>query len=246
MRFQELVEQWKRAPGKEMLQAVVVGGGRTGVEMAFALEQRRYDLELPIDVRLVESSAEILTGFPRSLIRKVRQRFHDRGIEMVLGSAVADCDDLGPSELILENGTRLRADLVIWAAGTAPSNAIREMSIAKTERGLLRVRNTFQSTQNGPIFAVGSAAEAEGLEPDFRDTDVTGQAELLLQNLRRSIRNEPLLQFQVRQDRPFSISCGDGTAITSKLGLAIHAGWVWELSHKQEMIWLQQFPLKKQ
>ena len=124
-RFQELVDQWNRAPGPEMLQVAVVGAGANGVELAFSLEQCRFDLELPIDVRVIDGNSEILPKFSRATVRCVKRLFKKRGIETSLGSRVVDVDDSGPSILVLENGQTIRADLVVWATDAAPPCHLR-------------------------------------------------------------------------------------------------------------------------
>ena len=73
----------------------------------------------------MDGRSALLSGFPASAVWRVKKLFHQHGIETSLGSRVVDCDDLGPSALILENGERIRADLVVWATGAAAPTALR-------------------------------------------------------------------------------------------------------------------------
>lgn len=240
-RFHELVEQWKQAPGEETLQVAVVGSGVDSVELAFSLEQRRFDLELPIDVRIVDSHSEILPGMPPSTIRKVKKLFRKRGIEMNLGSKVVDCDDLGPSTLILENGQRLRADLVIWVAEAAPPMAVQGFQLPKTSQGFLRHRATLQSAAEVPVFVVGDVASLGEVTAPKTGIDAVRQASVLQTNLERWFNGEPFDVYRPQQPSVPIISCADGSAILSWKGLCIHANWVWKLRDRFDRQWVDRF-----
>lgn len=243
-RFQELVEQWNQAPGTEMLQVVVVGGGAAGVEMAFCLEQRRYDLELPIDVRVVDAHPGILNGFPQTTVRKVKKLFHKRGIEVSPGSRVVDCDDMGPSSLVLENGERIRADLVIWVTGAAPPMSVRGFQLPKSSQGFLTVRSTLQSTANVPVFAVGDVADLVDSSIPKSDLSTARQAAVLQHNLANWFTGRPLAVYRPLRSALSLLSCGDGTAILSYKGFCFHGQWVWRLKDRIDRSWVRKYQMR--
>jgi len=243
-RFHELVEQWKQAPGAEMLQVVVVGSGVDSVELAFSLEQRRFELELPIDVRIVDGHSEILHDLPTTTIRKVKKLLHKRGIELSLGSPVVDCDDLGPSSLVLENGDRIRADLVIWVTEAAPPMAVRGFELPKSERGFLTIRPTLQSTAQVPVFVVGDVASLDGDDFPRSGLHAAQQAVVLQTNLERWFSGEPLAVYQSRRSSRSILSCGDGTAILNYNGICVHSKWAWRMKDHLDRSWVRRFQVK--
>jgi selenide,water dikinase len=241
VRFRELVEQWKMAPGPELLQIIVVGAGATGVEMALCLEQHKHELELPADVRLVDGNNSVLTEFSPGAVRRVEKLLKLRGIDLSLGSPVVDCDDEGPGHLVLENGTRIRADLVIWAAGAAPPMALRGFELPKSANGFLAARPTLQTTANAPVFISGDAADFEDFTIPKAGVFATRQAGVLWRNLRSFLAKRPLADYRPQSHFMRILSCGDGTAVLDYKGFSFHSGWAWSLKKWMDQKWVKQF-----
>ena len=240
-RFQELVDQWNRAPGPEMLQVAVVGAGANGVELAFSLEQCRFDLELPIDVRVIDGNSEILPGFSRATVRCVKRLFKKRGIETSLGSRVVDVDDSGPSTLVLENGQTIRADLVVWATDAAPPMSLAGFRLPKSTQGFLKTFPTFQTTDEAPVFVVGDVADVSGQTISHAETSAVRRASALQENLVRWFEDQPLVEYRPKTSSMTIMGCGDQTAILSYHGFCFYGGWVWWLKDTFDRRWVRQF-----
>ncbi len=244
VRFRELVEQWRMAPGPELLQIVVVGAGASGVELALCLEQHKHELELPADVRIVDGSAALLSGYSPRTVRCVSKLLSLRGIDLHLGSPVIDCDDEGPSSLVLETGERIRADLVIWAAGASPPMALRGFELPKSERGFLKARRTLQTTANVPVFISGDTADIEGALVPKAGVYAVRQAPVLWKNLRRHFAGKRLHDYKPQRRFLSLLSCGDGTAILDYMGCTSHSGWAWMLKSWIDRKWMKRFRVK--
>ncbi len=244
VRFRELVEQWRMAPGPELLQIVVVGAGAAGIELALCLEQHKHELELPADVRIVDGNTAILPGFSQTTIRRVSKLLQLRGIDLHLGSPAIDCDDEGPSSLILDNGERIRADLVIWAAGASPPMALRGFELPKSERGFLAARRTLQTTADAPIFISGDVADIEGALVPKAGVYAVRQAPVLWKNLRRHFSGKQFVEYRPQSDSLSLLSCGDGTAILDYKGFTSHSGWAWTLKNWIDRGWMKRFQVR--
>ena len=244
VRFRELVEQWRMAPGPELLQIVVVGAGASGVELALCLEQHKHELELPADVRIVDGSAALLSGYSQRTVRCVSKLLSLRGIDLHLGSPVIDCDDEGPSSLVLETGERIRADLVIWAAGASPPMALRGFELPKSERGFLKARRTLQTTANAPVFISGDTADIEGALVPKAGVYAVRQAPVLWKNLRRHFAGKRLHDYKPQRRFLSLLSCGDGTAILDYMGFTSHSGGAWMLKKWIDRKWMKRFRVK--
>lgn len=244
VRFRELVEQWRMAPGPELLQIVVVGAGAAGVELALCLEQHKHELELPADVRLVDGNSSVLSDFSPRTIRRVDKLLKLRGIDLSLGSPVEDCDDEGPGSLILANGERIRADLVIWAAGAAPPMALRGFDLPKTDRGFLAARSTLQTTADAPVFVTGDTADFEAFSIPKAGVFAVRQAPILWRNLQNYLSERPLVEFRPQDGFLRLLSCGDGTAVLDYRGITTHSGWAWGLKRWIDRRWVKQFQVR--
>jgi len=241
VRFHELVEQWRMAPGDELLQIVVVGAGATGVELALCLEQHKHELELPADVRLIDGNATILKEFSPRAVRRANHLLKLRGIDLSLGSPVVACDDEGAAMLVLENGTRIRADLVIWAAGAAPPMALRGFELPKDRDGFLMTHPTLQSVANVPVFVAGDAGTIAAVPLPKAGIHAMAQARVLWNNLRNHLAGHPLKVFRPSAYEMRILTCGDGTALLDYKGLTSHSGWAWRLKSTSDRRWVRQF-----
>jgi len=244
VRFRELVEQWRMAPGPELLQIVVVGAGAAGIELALCLEQHKHELELPADVRVIDGSPSILSDFSPRTIRRVEKLLKLRGIDLSLGSPVEDCDDEGPGTLVLKNGERIRADLVIWAAGAAPPMALRGFDLPKTERGFLEARSTLQTTADAPVFVTGDTADFESFSIPKAGVFAVRQGPVLWRNLQNCLNEKPLVEFRPQSKYMRLLSCGDGTAVLDYRGFTSHSGWAWALKNWIDRRWVKQFQIR--
>lgn len=240
-RMKEQRQQLRDSSGSKRLNVVVVGAGASGVELALCLEARARREGWPVRISVVERRTSMLPEYAPRTVRLIRKLFRKRGIVVRLGTAVVDCDDDGPSELVLENGQRLRADLAIWAAGPAPPGLLRGYALPKTSAGFLAVRATLQSTADVPVFAAGDVADLVASPCPKAGVFAARQAPVLWENLCRWFQGETLTEFHP-QPRSISIlSCGDGTAVLDYRGFALRGKWMWRFKQHLDYKFVDRF-----
>lgn len=240
-RLQELLSQYRMAPGPELLQIAIVGGGAAGVELALCLSERIRKESLPIQLRIVDRGADILSGYAPRTVRKARELLFRRGIAIRSRSHVVACDeDLAP-ELVLEEGGRVRVDLVLWAAGAAPPTALKNYDLPRSDRGFLSIRPTLQTTGDDPVFVVGDAADWPGRPLPKAGVYAVRQASVLWENLRRWQSGEELIEYRPQQKFLALLNCGDGTALMEWNGWTFHSRWAWRLKRWIDLEFVRQF-----
>jgi NADPH-dependent 2,4-dienoyl-CoA reductase/sulfur reductase-like enzyme/rhodanese-related sulfurtransferase len=130
--------------------AVVIGGGFIGIEMAENLIHRG------VNTAIVEAQDQVLAPLDPEMVSLVQQELELKGVKLFLGTPLASISE---SKVVLANGTEIAADLVIMAIGVRP-----EVGLAKAagleigERGGLKV-DEFNRTSDLSIYAVGDAVE---------------------------------------------------------------------------------------
>ncbi|PDT50391.1 FAD-dependent oxidoreductase [Sinorhizobium fredii] len=152
------------ASRKRLLTFVVVGGGPTGVELAGAIAElarktiirdfRRIDAS-STRVMLVEAGERILPAMPPRLSAKACQQLSALGVEIVLGNAVAACDDHGVK---LADGTQMGSACVLWAAGVMASNAAKWIGAPADRAGRVKVDGCLSPPGHDEIFVIGDTA----------------------------------------------------------------------------------------
>jgi nitrite reductase (NADH) large subunit len=136
--------------------AIVIGGGLLGLEAAVGLKEQGMDVTvLHLAPHLMERQ---LDGPAGHLLQKAIEA---RGIKVITKANTKSI--LGEKKVeavLLEDGTRLPADLVVMAVGIKPNAGIAKDAGITVNRGI--VVDPSMRSSDPDIFAVGECAEAHG------------------------------------------------------------------------------------
>jgi NADPH-dependent 2,4-dienoyl-CoA reductase/sulfur reductase-like enzyme/peroxiredoxin family protein/rhodanese-related sulfurtransferase/TusA-related sulfurtransferase len=137
---------------KGVREAVVIGGGFIGVEMAENLRERG------LRVTLVEAAPHILAPFDSDMVVIAEKELEDNGVDVILGDGVkAFSESSSRMEVTLSSETKITADLVILAIGVAPDTGfLKKSGIGLGPRGHILVNDKLETNVEG-IYAVGDA-----------------------------------------------------------------------------------------
>lgn len=94
--------------------AVVGGGGLSGIQTAGELAALSREEDLDLDVTLVEMAERIAPGFDATFAEAIRRELDDRGVTVETDVAVESADD---GSVVLEDGRTLPADVFVWTGG---------------------------------------------------------------------------------------------------------------------------------
>ncbi|OIR17631.1 coenzyme A disulfide reductase [mine drainage metagenome] len=135
-------------------QAIVIGGGYIGVEMAESLRHRA------IGVTLVELSDQIIPPLDQEMARDLQYHLEYHGVQLKLGvAAVSFADINGSVAVTLQDGTTLLADLVLLAVGVRPDVRLAQSAgLMLGSRGGIQV-NAHMQTSDPNIYAAGDVVE---------------------------------------------------------------------------------------
>jgi dihydrolipoamide dehydrogenase len=141
--------------------AAVVGGGRTGCELASAL------CDLGTRVTLLEAAPMLLPSADEDLIRHVERAFSRRGIEVRTAAEVRGAKRGGHGvQIDAGDGGQLNASVVVIALGRRPEvggvlGAASGVEVGAD--GAVRVDAFMRTTADG-VFAIGEVVAAPGAE----------------------------------------------------------------------------------
>jgi NADPH-dependent 2,4-dienoyl-CoA reductase/sulfur reductase-like enzyme/rhodanese-related sulfurtransferase len=135
-------------------QAVVVGAGFIGLELAENLVRRG------VQVTLVELLDQVLPPLDAEMTTPIAQHLTARGVTLLLGdSAVAFEPAEDGLRVALKSGKRLPAQLVVLGVGVRPESRLAVAAgLEVGPRGGIRVNEQMQ-TSDPAIYAVGDAVE---------------------------------------------------------------------------------------
>lgn len=176
----------------------IVGGGATGVELAAALVHsaenlRNYGLEVfdesRMEITLLEAGPRILPALPEKLSDAARAELESLGVRVRTGAMVTAADARG---LELKDGTRVDADLRVWAAGVKGQDGMKGvggLSMDRADRFL--VRPTLQTLEDDRVFAIGDCCS---FTPEGAERPVPPRAQAAQQMATTAFRNLVALQ----------------------------------------------------
>lgn len=138
-------------------EAVVIGGGFIGVEIAENLIARG------IKTHLVEMLDQVMTPFDPEMANIIQARLAGEGIYLHLSDGVKKIVGDGQGKVVLDSGTELSAELVVSAVGVRPETQLaREAGLKIGPTGGIAV-DAGMKTSDPFIFAVGDAVETTHL-----------------------------------------------------------------------------------
>ena len=203
----EMFERADREPDSEvrrtLLTFVIAGGGFAGVELAGALNDFAHGIlaDYPnlhpedLSVVLVHSRDRILPELSESLARYAQARMEARGVAFRLNTRLADAN---PGVVVLSDG-EIRAQTLVWTAGTAPNPLLRLLPVERDKRGALVVENTLELPGHPGVWALGDCAavadaKSGKLCPPTAQFALR-EAEVLAKNIRAELRGRPKQRF---------------------------------------------------
>ncbi len=206
------------APGGE---AIVGGGGLSGIQVAGELAALSDAESLDLDVTVVEMADRIAPGFDAAFADTVRAELEARGVHIETGATVESADD---DTVHLADGRELGYDTFVWAGGIQGPAATG--GDRPEVRANLRVGDT--------TFVVGDAGrvvdEAGEAVPAAAQTALR-EAKVAAANIRKLVRDgdeggedgfEPRLD-TYRYDSPgWVVSVGDGAV--AQVGPVVMSG----------------------
>ena len=145
---------------REYPQAVVIGGGLLGLEAANGLMKRGMDVtvvhvsEWLMERQLDRTAGELLAQSLTERGLKFRLNAHTQSLEPDTTGRVA--------HVVLKDGSRLPAQLVVMAVGIRPQTTLAEQMRLHCDRGIV-VTDTLQTVTDPRIYAVGECASHRGI-----------------------------------------------------------------------------------
>lgn len=137
---------------KSVKEAIVIGGGFIGVEVAENLQ------EIGITTTLIEAAPNILAPFDSEMSNILEAQLANNGINLLTNNKVVKFQNEDEKVLVsLENGNVIKGDIVILAIGVSPDTKfLNNSGINLGERGHILV-NEHLETNIKDIYALGDA-----------------------------------------------------------------------------------------
>lgn len=203
--FENALNHENKEDIEHLLNVVIVGGGPTGVELAGALAEMKRNI-LPKDypeldfsimqIHLYEAGKRLLTGLAESSAARALVYLERLGVQVHLNTAVNDFDGL---KVQVSDGTVIRSQTLIWAAGVKASTVLGLSVNAYGGANRLLVDEFNRVAGYADIFAIGDVCQMITREypkghPQVAQVAIQ-QGRLLARNLSRLHAGSPMKDF---------------------------------------------------
>ena len=147
----------------EPLTFVVVGGGPTGVELAGTLSEIckhslagdfRSIAPEKTHIHLIEGGPRVLPAYPADLSQSALDQLRGLGVEVTLSAMVTNVEN----GFISVGDTRMKADIILWAAGVAASPLGKKLGAPVDRAGRVLVNPDLSIPNHPEVFVIGDLA----------------------------------------------------------------------------------------
>ena len=206
------------------IDAVLIGGGAAGVELALALAWRlRHDASPDCRVTLVAGAERVLAGFGPTVRERALAALRRARITVLN----EDCVEVAADHVRLAGGTRVACDAPLLAIGASAPTWLATSGLALDELGFVATGPTLQSTSHPAVFAAGDvASRVDHPHPKSGVYAVRAGPPLAL-NLRRFVGGGELVPYTPQRRTLYLLSLGEKRAIGSWGGWSAQGRWVW-------------------
>jgi NADH dehydrogenase len=161
------------AERERLMTIAIVGGGPTGVELAGACADlihrslksnfRRIDTS-KLRVILIENSPEILEHYDTHQSAYAKQRLQKLGVEVRNQTRVTD---VRKGELLFQDGSSLKAEAIVWAAGIAANPLTKDLGVETDRAGRVTPNADLSIPGHPDIFVAGDLTNMKDREGKF-------------------------------------------------------------------------------
>ncbi|SDP44176.1 NAD(P)/FAD-dependent oxidoreductase [Desulforhopalus singaporensis] len=206
-------EEIIRRAGSENLEIAIVGGGPSSVEIAGNIWQLTRNCKCSSITIRIFAGSKLMGHLPAQIGRLARRIFNRRGIELIEGSYVKE---MGGGDILLENGTTYRADLLFPAMGVRPSKIFAESGLSTGTDGGLLVNKYLQSIGDPNIFGGGDCICFQPQPLDKVGVYAVRENPVLYHNLMAALDGDELKPFNPGGKYLLIYNLGGGVGIFCK------------------------------
>ncbi|MFP6764870.1 MAG: selenide, water dikinase SelD [Planctomycetaceae bacterium] len=212
----------------QSVQAVVVGAGAAGTEIALCLQTFLETRSRKAQITVVDGGSTILRGYEAKTVQRVTTQFQHRGINVRLKTRVVA---VRGSAVEFDDGTRQAADIVLWATAAVPPPLLSHVNLPKAADGFLAVRPTLQTTAEQPVFAVGDSATLIESPVPRAGVFAVREGPVLWRNIRNMLKGECLQAYRQQDGFLSLLADGKRKAFVDYQGMSGHGRWAWQLKN---------------
>lgn len=135
-------------------EAVIVGGGFIGLEMAENLADRG------VQVTVIEMANQVMAPLDYEMAAIVQSHLKEKGVRLILEDGIKEFHE-GGQQIELSSGKRISTEMTLLSIGVQPESLLASAAgLPINDRGAIQV-NEYMQTADPSIYAIGDAIEVK-------------------------------------------------------------------------------------
>lgn len=211
---------------RESTYPVIVGGGASGVELAFSILSWRKQNQLPNNVALF-SSTQLLISQGSAASKKIETIAAQKALPFYSGTGIESVDE---NNVTTSTGDSHPQTEVLWLTGPKSFELFQTSGLPTDTNGYLLVNEMLQNNQHPEIFGAGDCVTIDQY-PALAKNGVYAvrQGPILWENLKKSLSKGQLVRFTPQKRYISILSTGDGEAFLSYGSQLFHGKIPWKM-----------------
>lgn len=147
---------------RRLLSLAVIGGGISGIETAFELNQfmktKAKSAGMDPDevtVQLIHSQKNLLLDGTDKLRQKLHAKLKQKQITLLNGKRAIKQE---AGKLLLSNGEKIPIGLSVWTVGLQPNPVVQSIGLPLESDGRLKTDSSYRVTDSPGIYSIGDCA----------------------------------------------------------------------------------------
>lgn len=229
-------EQLKRV--RDSAHPVIVGGGASGVELAFSVLAWRKQHDLPANIALFSSTA-LLIGHGYRASKKIEAIATRKALPFFSGVSIKAIDG---NNVTTSTNQQHPQSAVLWLTGPKSAALFSASGLPTDTGGFLLVNEALQSVLYPDIFGAGDCITIDRY-PMLAKNGVYAvrQGPILWKNLNNSLSKDKLLLFNPQKKFVAILSTGEGEAFLSYGKRLLHGKIPWKLKQRIDRKFMKRF-----
>ena len=217
---------------------VVVGGGASGVELAFSIQAWRKAHRLPLNTALFSSTA-LLSSQGRAASQKIEAVARKKRLPVFTGVTV---DAIDEAHVTASDGNSYPQSEVLWLTGPKSAELFSRSGLPTDDGGFLLVNDRLQSVAHPDIFGGGDCVSIDRY-PSLAKNGVYAvrQGPVLWNNLKSSFSTGKLEPFTPQKRFVAILSTGGSEALLTYGNLSLHGKLPWKIKMRIDRKFLQRY-----
>jgi selenide,water dikinase len=216
----------------------VVGGGAGSVEVIMAFAFKLKPLNASLRYHLVTAADDILPGYNRPVINRVKKQLKKYHIDIHASTRVSK---LSLGIIHCRNAEPILSDEIIWCTQAAGSSWLQQSRLECDDAGFMKVRQTLQSLHYDHIFAAGDIADMVASPRPKAGVYAVRQAQTLFHNLRAVLLKQSPVEYKPQDGFLSLLALGEKKATGSKSFFSFSGDWVWNWKDSIDRKFMDQF-----